>query len=222
MHKFLLALDVLAENFFSRLTGPELKKFWPLMTAPLSMLDAIIVNAVCHRDYLEQGAQVMVEVFDDRVEIYNPGGLPKGLTEKDFGHRSVCRNPRIAGLLLRCNYIERMGSGIERIRMALAKEQCPEVRIRYNTMFTLDFPRPTYQEADLGLATKTSEKMSEKTSEKIVRYLLADKNITIADLALAIGVTARSVERNIQKLQSAGRIRRVGPDKGGWWEVEEN
>ena len=147
-----------------------------------------------------------------------PGGLPKGLTEKDFGHRSVCRNPRIAGLLLRCNYIERMGSGIERIRKALAKEQCPEVRIRYNTMFTLDFPRPTYQETDPGLTTKTSK----KTSEKIVRLLLADKEITIADLALAIGVTARSVERNIQKLQSAGRIRRVGPDKGGWWEVEEN
>ncbi len=65
-----------------------------------------IVNAVCHRDYLEQCAQVMVEVFDDSVENYNPGGLPKGLNEKNFGCRSVCRNPRIAGLLLRCNYFE--------------------------------------------------------------------------------------------------------------------
>jgi ATP-dependent DNA helicase RecG len=185
-----------------------------------------VINAVCHRDYLEQGAQVMVEVFDDRVEIYNPGGLPKGLTAKDFGRRSVCRNPRIAGLLLRCNYIEKMGSGIERIREALAKENCPEVRIRYNTMFTLDFPRPTYKEEDLGRAIvtseKTSEKVSEKTSEKIVRHILADKDMTIADLAEAIGVTTRTIERNIQKLQSAGRLRRVGPDKGGWWEVEEN
>jgi ATP-dependent DNA helicase RecG len=116
-----------------------------------------MINAVCHRDYLEQGAQVMVEVFDDRVEIYNPGGLPKGLSEKDFGRRSVCRNPRIAGMLLRCNYIEKMGSGIERIREALAQENCPEVRIRYNTMFTLDFPRPTYLEVQDGTEKPLSE-----------------------------------------------------------------
>jgi ATP-dependent DNA helicase RecG len=119
-----------------------------------------------------------------------------------------------------------MGSGIERIREALARENCPEVRIRYNTMFTLDFPRPTYKEEDLGRAIvtseKTSEKVSEKTSEKIVRHILVDKDMTIADLAEAIGVTTRTIERNIQKLQSAGRLRRVGPDKGGWWEVEEN
>jgi predicted HTH transcriptional regulator len=58
--------------------------------------------------------------------------------------------------------------------------------------------------------------------ENIVRHINVDKNITIADLAEAIGVTTRTIERNIQKLQSAGRLRRVGPDKGGWWEVEEN
>jgi predicted HTH transcriptional regulator len=74
-----------------------------------------VVNAVCHRDYFEQGAQMMVEIFDDRVEIHNPGGLPRGLPEKDFGKRSVCRNPNIAALLLRCDYIEKMGTGIERI-----------------------------------------------------------------------------------------------------------
>lgn len=137
-----------------------------ILELPEVALREAVINAVCHRDYLEQGAQVMVEVFDDRVEIYNPGGLPKGLTEKDFGHRSVCRNPRIASLLLRCNYIEKMGSGIERIRQALAKENCPEVRIRYNTMFTLDFSRPTYLQADSGAVSKTLNKVSEKASEK--------------------------------------------------------
>ena len=121
-----------------------------ILELPEVALREAMINAVCHRDYLEQGAQVMVEVFDDRVEIYNPGGLPKGLPEKDFGHRSVCRNPHIAELLLRCNYIEKMGSGIERIRTALAKEHCHEVDIRYKTMFILKFPRPTYAEAQNG------------------------------------------------------------------------
>ena len=36
------------------------------------------INAVCHRDYFEKGASVMIEIFDDRVEISNPGGLPSG------------------------------------------------------------------------------------------------------------------------------------------------
>ena len=104
--------------------------------------------------FLRNGANVMVEVFDDRVEIYNPGGLPKGLQEKDFGRRSVCRNPNIASLLLRCDYIEKMGSGIERIHTALAEAQCPEVKIRFNTMFTLEFPRPTFsQTTDSGNAS---------------------------------------------------------------------
>jgi ATP-dependent DNA helicase RecG len=60
-----------------------------------------IVNAACHRDYFEKGANVMVEIYDDRVEITNPGGLPKTLKAEDFGKKSVCRNSIIASLLLR-------------------------------------------------------------------------------------------------------------------------
>ena len=66
------------------------------------------------------------------------------MPEKDFGKRSVCRNPNIAALLLRCDYIEKMGSGIERIYEALKKENCPPVKIDYTTMFSLVFPRPSY------------------------------------------------------------------------------
>ncbi|MEJ1364488.1 MAG: ATP-binding protein [Candidatus Sedimenticola sp. (ex Thyasira tokunagai)] len=45
--------------------------------------------------------------------------MPKGLKSEEFGTRSVCRNPLIASLLLRCNYIEKLGTGIGRIRSAL-------------------------------------------------------------------------------------------------------
>lgn len=115
-----------------------------ILELPEVALREAVVNAVCHRDYNEAGAHVMVEIFDDRVEIYNPGGLPKGLPPKDFGRRSVCRNPNIAALLLRCDYIEKMGTGIERIRAALEKANCPPVKIRFDSMFTLEFQRPTY------------------------------------------------------------------------------
>lgn len=112
----------------------------------------------------------MVEIFDDRVEIYNPGGLPKGLPERDFGRRSVCRNPNIASLLLRCDYIEKMGSGIERIHTALAKENCIEVNIRYNTMFTLEFPRPTHK-TSMEVLDGTSEKTTPQVTPQVARLL---------------------------------------------------
>ncbi len=201
-----------------------------ILELPEVALREAMVNAVCHRDYLEQGAQVMVEVFDDRVEIYNPGGLPKGLPVSEFGKRSVCRNPLIASLLLRCNYIEKMGTGIERIRAALEREHCPKVNIRFNTIFTLEFQRPTYLRTDekpeeamektrKQTREKASEKVSGKTSEKILRLAGANQYITISELAESIGVTTRSIERNIKILQAQGRLKRIGPAKGGRWDI---
>ena len=69
---------------------------------------------------------------------------------------SVCRNPNIASLLLRCDYIEKMGSGIERIHSALAEANCPDVKIHYNTMFTMGFPRPTYVKVKENSSTDMS------------------------------------------------------------------
>ena len=61
---------------------------------PYDALREAIINAVAHRDFFERGANVMVEIYDDRIEISNPGGLPKGLPPEEFGKRSVLRNPK--------------------------------------------------------------------------------------------------------------------------------
>ena len=193
-----------------------------ILELPEVALREAMVNAVCHRDYLEQGAQVMVEIFDDRVEIYNPGGLPKGLPASEFGKRSVCRNPLIASLLLRCNYIEKMGTGIERIRTALKKEHCPKVNIRFNTMFTLEFPRPTYLKTDEKpeeTRKKTRVQTREKTREIILELIAENPQITTAQLADAIGITPKGVEWQITRLKKDGLLRRIGPAKGGRWDV---
>ena len=67
---------------------------------------------------------------------------------------------------------------------------------------------------------KTSGKTSGETSGKILAALKQDGNLTIPELASFIGVTKRSIERNIKKLQEQGRLRRIGPAKGGHWEVQ--
>lgn len=193
-----------------------------ILELPEVALREAVINAVCHRDYLEQGGQVMVEIFDDRVEIYNPGGLPKGLSPKDFGKRSVCRNPLIASLLLRCNYIEKMGTGIERIFAALERENCPKVKIRYNTMFTLEFPRPTYGETEDALDRTREEDRTparEKTRVKILGLIAENPEITASALAEAVGITPKGVEWQIARLKKEGVLKRIGPAKGGRWSV---
>ena len=115
-----------------------------------------------------------------------------------------------------------MGTGIERIRAALEREHCPKVNIRFNTIFTLEFKRPTYLKTDEkpeGAREKTRKQTRKKKSEKILRLVATNQHITISELAESIGVTTRSIERNIKNLQTQGRLGRVGPAKGGYWDV---
>ena len=90
-----------------------------ILELPEDALREAVTNAVCHRDNFEKGARVMVEIFDDRVEITNPGGAPKGITKENFGTTSIARNPVTASLLHRAGYIERMGTGISRMTYAM-------------------------------------------------------------------------------------------------------
>ena len=58
-----------------------------------------------------------------------------------------------------------------------------------------------------------------KTSEKIINALDHNHAMTIAELAKTFGLSTRSIERNLQKLKKEGRLGRIGPQKGGYWEV---
>jgi ATP-dependent DNA helicase RecG len=66
-----------------------------------------------------------------------------------------------------------------------------------------------------------SEKSSEKSSEKILALLKGAPELAAREIAEALGITRRAVEKQIAKLREEGRIRRIGPAKGGRWEVAE-
>ena len=63
------------------------------------------------------------------------------------------------------------------------------------------------------------EKTVEKTVEKIIYLISENSRITVKEIGEKLGITRRGVEWNIQKLKEQGRIKRIGPDKGGHWEV---
>lgn len=78
----------------------------------------VITNALAHRDYLIQGSEVHVDMFDDRMEIYSPGAMPEGrlIQNMDLDNiPSIRRNPVIADIFTQLGYMERKGSGMGKI-----------------------------------------------------------------------------------------------------------
>ena len=179
-----------------------------------------IINAFCHRDYREYDS-VNIAIFKDRVEIRSPGLLYGGLTVADIRRKMLSerRNERLAELFHRVHFIEKWGRGI---KMILEREPHTEFE-ELGTHFIATFRRNSYEltnPAEFGEKYGESiPKTSVKTSVKILGAIAEDNRITIPELAELAGVTVRSIERNIQRLQLENRLRRVGPDKGGYWEI---
>ncbi len=206
---------------------------------PEAVFEELLVNALMHRDYLVS-APIRLFVFDNRIEIISPGHLPNNLTvEKIRAGNSNIRNPILVSYVAKGLLpYHGLGSGIKR-----ALEKWPAIDFTDDhdgCLFTATVHRKPVGELDLvniapegSLTTDTasgkrresvgvaSEKTSEKTSDKIISLVKDDALITIERLAEYCGVTTRSIERNLNKLQKRNKIKRVGPDKGGHWEVIE-
>ena len=86
---------------------------------PEQAVHEAIVNALIHRDYTEIGSEVHIDMFDDRLEIFSPGGMPDGSIVQQLDTNkiaSVRRNPVIADLFSRMHFMERRGSGFKKIK----------------------------------------------------------------------------------------------------------
>ena len=128
-----------------------------------------------------------------------------------------------ANAFFRAGEIETWGRGIQRIFEACENAGAPAPIIDYkpNDLW-LEFPfSPDYLMAiDATPQDETLPKPTlGKTSGKIVALMNANAQTTIPEMAEAIGVTERSVERQIKALQQQGLVRRIGPAKGGHWQV---
>jgi ATP-dependent DNA helicase RecG len=119
-----------------------------ILEIPEDALREAVVNAVCHRDYFEKGARVMVEIFDDRVGIVSPGGACRGITKENFGTVSIARNPVVASMLYRIGYVEQMGTGIMRMKNAARKAKAPEPEFELSGFFRVTFRRRAAQPTD--------------------------------------------------------------------------
>jgi len=133
-------------NRRSEIKGVNRKDIYEI---PFEALREAIANAIIHRDYSMRGTSLMVEVYDDRVEIINPGVFP-GAKKSDFGKISVRRNERIADLFFRMDKVERAGTGIRRMKEAMATAELPAPHIRQTDFYTITFKRPIESNGEKG------------------------------------------------------------------------
>ncbi|MDK9712027.1 helix-turn-helix domain-containing protein [Acidaminobacter sp.] len=189
-----------------------------ILELPEVALREAVTNAVCHRDYFEKGAQVMIEIFDDRVVISNPGGLPKGLEVKNFGKISMARNPVIASLLEKCDYIEKMGTGIQRMRIAMAEKHLPEPEFDFEGFFIVTLYRNSKQVRQGIEKDRDHEDLG--IEGRILELMMADSGVTISGMSEKLNRSTRTVERHLKKLREDGFVVREGSKSSGKWVVK--
>ncbi len=120
-----------------------------------------VANAIVHRDYMKAG-DIKIEFFDDRIEVISPGSLPIGLSEEEFitGRLSVPRNKIISDIFFRLKIIEKMATGIRRIKEYYsASKEKPSFLVHKNSI-TVILPK------------------AEKTNEPV------KTNLTVSEMAI--------------------------------------
>ncbi|MCL2159830.1 MAG: winged helix-turn-helix transcriptional regulator, partial [Oscillospiraceae bacterium] len=196
-----------------------------ILELPEDALREAVTNAVCHRDYFEKGARTMVEIFDDRVEITNPGSAPKGITKDNFGKMSVTRNPVIASLLHRANYIERMGTGIVRMNQSMAKAGLKKPIFQTEGyFFKVIFEREPFQHDKTDIANVVKDDVKEPQSkiiEMVIKMIEKDNRITIPQIAQNLGMSSRQVQRLLKSLCDKRIAVRSGGRKHGYWQLNQ-
>lgn len=191
------------------------KETWEI---PIEALREAVLNALIHRDY-GQNSFVYIKIYDDSITITNPGKLPAELTIKDLykEHTSELRNPFIAKVFFLTGYIDTWGKGILNI-INLQKENklsLPTFEEDKGT-FKIKFKREYVPE-------KVTDRVTDEVTDnqrKILEEINKNKFITTRELSLIIGISKRKIIDNTNKLKEKELLKRVGKEKGGYWEVK--
>jgi len=222
-----------------------------ILELPEDALREAILNAMIHRDYFSKG-RIQIDIYLDRVEISNPGSLL--FDEKELGLRSLARNHLIVDMAFRLNLVEKLGSGINRIKDMCSKLELPVNFNISHDWFTVIFyrrlqdgsfskivgettqkttpkilellkenPTITRKELiDMVVGSKLVEMVGSKLVEnqlKIILLIQSKPEITKKELSEILNISTTAIDKNIHKLKKLNIIKRIGPDKGGHWEV---
>ena len=201
-----------------------------------------------HRDYLDMGSEVHMDIFDDRLEIYSPGGMYDGtlIQNRDIDNvPSKRRNPIVADIFSRLDYMERRGSGFKKIMQSYEVEpnyagdkkpvfysNATEFRV---ILKNLNFKNDVLNDKNDVLNDKNDvlndkndvlndkndvlNDIKSKKEGNILKEILRRPQITQKELAIQIGASIATVQRIIKKLIKEGKLVRMNGKKNGYWKI---
>lgn len=212
---------------------------------PERAVTEVICNAIIHRDYQELGSEIHIDIYDDRMEVYSPGGMIDGRLIQQLNPLSVPskrRNPLLADFFSRLDLMERRGSGMKKIlgeyvRFESLKEyHAPEFNsnatefhvtlwnLNYGTDVVKDVANDT---ADVtkgfvkGFVKEPTQFTKEfvKAQRRIYKLISTNPQINITAIAANLGVSTRQVQKYLRRLTELQLIAREGGRKNGIWKI---
>lgn len=190
------AINFVHNHIFTAIRIDNIKheKLWSI---PKIALREAIINAVVHADYSLSGAPIRISVFDDRVEIENPGLLSLGLTISDIVEGvSKVRNRVIARVFHELKLIEKWGSGIQRIISSckdagLLDPKFEEIGTRFRVTL---------------YKTQISPAVLDKVEEQIISILDANGALSTKEIATKINLSTRTIRNYLIKMIEKKKI----------------
>ncbi len=200
---------------------------------PAALREAVL-NAIIHNDYIN-GAYPVFEIYDDRIEIISSGGLPVGLSEKEFfAGRSLPRNKELMRIFSDMDLCEQLGSGMKKIlriypqSVFSVSEHFIDVRFDYAEE-AMKILREQNQ-ADNQKPNVSDDRINDRINviingriteiERNIMELISEQpNATTDKFCQKTGKTARTVSRALKSLQEKGYLKRIGSRKSGVWEI---
>lgn len=172
-------------------------------SVPIIAIREAVINAVVHADYAQRGSPIRITIFDDRIEIENPGLIPFNLTIDDlYRGISKLRNPIIGRVFHELKLIERWGSGITRmmgacINAGLEKPVLEEIGIHFRVTIFTEQKTPRFSELD-------------EVDQIILGLFKRDKGLSTKQIADMIHLSARATRSRLIELVNKGLLVEVG------------
>jgi len=196
---------------------------------PIPALRELVLNAIIHRDYTSP-VDIQIKIFDQSITFFNPGRLYGNLTIEELktdSYQSRTRNKLIAEAFYLTKDIEKYGSGYIRIRREI--KEYPTMKFEYRELgdgFLVEIKYEKQKlssrtEADVvdGVVDSVVDSVVDIRLNKIIELIKSDTDVSASQIAEALNISSRTVQRDIDKLKKQKRIIRVGPEKGGHWEI---
>ena len=177
-----------------------------------------LVNALIHRDYTIVGSEVHIDIFDDRMEIYSPGGMVNGrlIQELDVRHvPSERRNPVLADIFNRLGLMERQGSGLSKIVEGYQfeenySEDKKPAFFSDRTQFIVMMPNLNYN--------VPQDVPQDSLNSQIISMIKDNNKISTETMASVLGTSSKTIKRHIKSMPN---IHYVGRGSNGHWEIKE-